>query len=167
MQLRETENELFNKECLINSASKVNEFTINIDIKGAPNPNIYQSYGYDHDTDPQYALGSIDKIPYWCFGSNSRRWLEKLECGYKESENYYSTSLYINSWSLDNEIYFTNDVGLVGRARLSSNSVYFDNGKGNDIFNIVSRYKSGNRAMKFKTDPPPDGYLDPKTLNPI
>lgn len=158
---------MFNKECLINSASKVNEFTINVDIKGVPNPNIYQLYGYDHDTDPQYALGSIDKIPYWYFGSNNnRRWLEKLGCSYKESENNYTTSLYINSWLLDNEIYFTNDVGLVGRARLSSNSVYFDNNN-NDIFNIVSRYKSGNRAMKFKTDPPPDGYLDPKTLNPI
>lgn len=151
---------MLNKELLMIGEAEPHMFIILNNGQGFTDPDGSIHYGYQRSYPEAMgpSIGNTNRIPYW--GSPDSSVLQALYTSYYGSGDY-STGLRFR--------YMIPSVPM--SVTIKDLTAEFSNaydtwlyGPHSDIWDLES---SENMTLPVYFDPPPDGYLDPKTLEPI
>lgn len=132
---------MLNKRLLIASAKKKEQREVKLTIGYYRRATSYAKYGYNKP----YSFGSLDVVPYW--GTTN----DVMVClVYTREETWFSMSSGIT--------------GITAFAKGYTQGITSGKTIQGDIYSMQG---SEGKIRYLTFDPPPDGYLDPETLEPI
>lgn len=131
---------MFNKELLMGNTGGQQPVALTVAIDRVSSGNLYYGYGLEY-------FGRLEPRPFW----GNYAYLSELKYDNKNNR----TTCSMTDRSVDVTVYVS---GYQDSPIRSGESI------SGDIFGLEEKY---GQTVYLTFDPPPDGYLDPKTLKPI
>ena len=150
-----------NKELLMAGEVEPHMFLILNSGQGFVDPRDRTYYGYlrSYPEAMGPSVGNVNRIPYW--GSPDSSFLQALYTSVDDSGGNYNTSLRFRYM-----IPFA-PMSVTIKDRTSEFSNAYDTWLHGEYTDVWDLERSEGMTLPVYFDPPPDGYLDPKTLKPI
>lgn len=158
---------MLNKELLMVGEVGPHMLLILNNEQGFIDPDGNTCYGYMQSYAPDAmgpSIGNVNRIPYW--GSPDISFLQALCSSLDDGGGNYITSLRFRGRIPFVPMSVTiKDRTSKERTSKFSNAYHtWLHGEREDVWDLE---RSGGMTLPVYFDPPPDGYLDPKTLEPI
>lgn len=152
---------MLNKELLMAGKVEPHMFLILNNGQGFVDPGDRTCYGYMRSYPEAMGpiVGNVNRIPYW--GSPDSAFLQALSIRVDDSGGNYNTSLRFRYMIPFDPMSVTIKDLTAEFSNAYDTWLY---GPYSDIWDLE---RSENMTLPVYFDPPPDGYLDPKTLEPI